>query len=913
VPNVARPVVGRESELSAIIGRLTAPDRRPGVAVLVGEAGIGKTTLWLASLDDLTNQGFRMLSARPAEAETHFAFAGLTDLFAGVVDVVAELPFVQRSALEAVFLLREPAGRVDDRVVAAAFLAALRRLAADGPVCVAVDDIQWLDAPSLATLRYALARLDNEPVMALMAVRTEVPEWLRRAVPEERLHTLTVTGLTLDATKDLLRARLDASFPRPTLVRLWTTSGGNPLFALELASALQRRGGTLDHSEGLPIPSNLDDLLRARIDQLGAAALGVAHAVAVLAEPNVTVLEAALDDVDHGLTEAIGAKILELDGEQARFAHPLLASAILARHTPISRRRLHARLAQVVTSADERARHLALATTVPTDEVAATLEHAAMRVYLGGAPAAAADLAQQALRLTPDSSRGDAMRRTIMAANMHARSGDNDRAAGLLERTLASAAPGDERATVLSQLAEVHTEAASLSLYHQALAEAQDAALRATIHSGLAIAMRWRAGVDLVLEQARQAAHAAADVTDDAVRCRALAVYATAHFYAGHGIATQIMEEAISLERRSADAPLREGPTVQFGWQLLWSADIERGREVLGGLERSATMRDKPAAKAEALWQLGFLEWRAGDWDRAEQHVAESLALLTQLGALTPVDECPGAVIAAHRGRVDQARRISRSAITRAESEGIRIAESGHGWVLGFIELSLGNAEAALIHLRRSYEIRDTLMREPAQRVELGDLLEALTAVGDLDEVERVLNIWQERATALDRAWALAILGRCRAVLLAARGDLDGAFASFDGALVDHARSTDPFNNGRTLLALGRTQRRAKRRNAARSTLNQALATFDHLGAPLWSDQARAELARVGGRASSAGDLTEAERRIAALVADGHTNREVAAALFLTEHTVETTLTRVYRKLGVRSRAALIRLLAANT
>jgi DNA-binding CsgD family transcriptional regulator len=204
-------------------------------------------------------------------------------------------------------------------------------------------------------------------------------------------------------------------------------------------------------------------------------------------------------------------------------------------------------------------------------------------------------------------------------------------------------------------------------------------------------------------------------------------------------------------------------------------------------------------------------------------------------------------------------------------------------------------------------------MLEPAQRLELGDLLEALIAVGDLDEADEILTTWQERADALDRAWALAILARSRGLLLAARGDLDGAFASFERALAEHGRMTDPFHRTRTLLALGRTQRRAKQRGAARTTLEEALAAFERLGAPLWAEQARAELARIGGRAPSRDELTEGEQRIAGLVAEGRTNREVAAALFLTEHSVETALTRVYRKLGVRSRAELARLLAAKS
>ena len=138
-------------------------------------------------------------------------------------------------------------------------------------------------------------------------------------------------------------------------------------------------------------------------------------------------------------------------------------------------------------------------------------------------------------------------------------------------------------------------------------------------------------------------------------------------------------------------------------------------------------------------------------------------------------------------------------------------------------------------------------------------------------------------------------------------GDLEGASTSFEGALREHARTADPFQHARTLLALGATERRAKRRADARATLESALAVFEQLGSPLWADKARAELGRIGGRAPSSGDLTESERRVAVLVAEGKTNREVATALFLGERTVASHLTHIYAKLGVRSRTELAR------
>jgi DNA-binding CsgD family transcriptional regulator len=871
---------------------------------------MGKTTLWTAGIEAAMKHGYRVLTARPSEAETRFSFGGLADLvdpFAA--EVLPRLPPVQRRALEAALLLGESEAQAGDRAVAAACLSAMRLLAAESPLCLAVDDLQWLDAASLAALRYTFDRLDDEPVVALFAVRGGLPDWLSRSRLPERVLTVELRGLGIGPIRRLLRDRLDARFPRPTLVRLMETSGGNPLFVLELARALQRRGGTVSPGEELPIPTDLDELLLARIDRLGPAALDVARVVAALADPTVTLVESALGpETDAGLSETITARILELDGERIRFTHPLLRSAVAARQTPSSRRSLHARLADVVQSTEERARHLALATLGPDDHIASTLESAARAVHVRGAPTAAAELAEQSLRLTTPTSSEDALRRLLLAADMHRRAGDPARATDLLMPALSAAQGGDVRARILARLADVQGPPASIPLYAEALDEAVDDALRATLHTRLATDVGWGEGVQRRIEHARLAVDAASRVADATVRCHALAALGTARFYAGHGIDSATMTEAMAIEQTLAGWPLDDGPTHQYGAQLFWSGDIERGRELFRKLADSARARKDPAAEAKAQWFQGFLAWRAGDWSEADRYIAGSLDLYRQFGALAPPHEFPAAIIAAHRGDVDGARDRARAAVARGEAMGIRIAESGHSWVLGFVDLSLGDADAALGHLRHSYELRNDFMLEPAQRLELGDLLEALITVGELDEAEDILATWNARAVALDRAWALAILARCRALLLAARGDIQGSLVTFERALAEHARCHDPFHHARTVLALGRTRRRAKQRGAARETLEDAGTRFDQLGAPLWAAQARAELQRIGGRRPADGQLTEAERRIATLVAEGRSNREVAAALFLTEHSVEAALTRIYRKLRVRSRAALARL-----
>jgi DNA-binding CsgD family transcriptional regulator len=746
-----------------------------------------------------------------------------------------------------------------------------------------------------------------------------VPAWVRRAVPEERLRTVAIHGLSVGAIHELLHARLGVTFPRPTLIRLWETSRSNPFFALELARALQRRGGggTLAPWEELPIPSDLDQLLEARIDGLGPEALEVARVAATLADPTVALVEGAVGArFDRGLAEALDAAVLDLDRKQLRFTHPLLGSAVVSRQTPASRRSLHARLAEIVPSAEERARHLALATVERDARIAATLEEAAHAAHARGAPAAAAELAEQALRLTQHSEVTDARRRLFLAAERYFVAGNTARAKALLEQARAEAGPGLERAAVLVELGDVAWNAGpreAEALYRQALSEAQgDDALEARIHRTLAEVMGSTAQLERGGAHASLAVEAALRTDDVALKCCALAVRAELRFKAGSGIRHAEMEEALALERSLPAWPLVSGPTEYFCHHLVWSGELERARPLLIELLETRRAQNDAGSEAWTLWNLSVVEWRAGNWDDADRYATQSLDLSTQLGA-SQIDEFPTATIAAHTGRIVDARALAQPSIARGEVGSVVVEQAGHEWVLGFLALSLGDPEAALEQLRRSYEGRDRFTYEPGQRLELGDLLEALIAVGELDEAKEILATWQERADALDRAWALAILARCRGLLLAARGDLEGAFASFQQALAEHARSTDPFHQGRTLLALGRTQRRAKRRGAARTTLENALERFERLGAPLWAEQARVELARIGGRAPSSGELTEAEGRIARLVAEGRSNREVAAALFLTVHSVETALTRIYRKLDVRSRGELAHLLAANS
>ena len=506
--------------------------------------------------------------------------------------MLPELPPIQRRALEGALLIGESEPHADERAVAAAFLGALRLLAADGPLCVAVDDVQWLDAASLAALRYALARLDREPVAALLAVRGDPPAWLRQAVPEERLRVIGVGGLSVGAIHEMLRARLDATFPRPTLIRLWETSQGNPFFALELATALQRRGGTLAPGEELPIPSDLDELLRVRVASLRARGASRSRAPSLRSPirpsrswkpPSVL---ASSEDWPRRSTRGFSS------WTASACASPIRCWALPSPHVRprLAAARCNARLADIVPSAEERARHLALATAEPDGDVASVLEDAARAAHARGAPAAAAELAEQALRLTPASRPDDARRRLLVAAEMHDVAGDIDRATALCS---SRRAPGlrraVERATDLAQLAGSESQPAgspSRSTARRSRKPRATMRFRPTIHLSLARLMRFSDGIERGIEHGELAVLAAARVGDAALRCRALAVYGLMHFNAGRGIPTcgdggGALARAVAggVAARASPTVLDDlSPTVILGHQLWWSADVDRAR-----------------------------------------------------------------------------------------------------------------------------------------------------------------------------------------------------------------------------------------------------------------------------------------------------------------------------------------------
>jgi DNA-binding CsgD family transcriptional regulator len=341
---------------------------------------------------------------------------------------------------------------------------------------------------------------------------------------------------------------------------------------------------------------------------------------------------------------------------------------------------------------------------------------------------------------------------------------------------------------------------------------------------------------------------------------------------------------------------------------LTWIGDTDRAREWLDARLAESTDRDE-RARREYLWHLAMVEFWAGRWGVAREYADEVGAIGTEYGIESPDDFFPAALLALHEG--DFARAMSLSARVLSAGDHPVVVKTHHG-ITGIYELWTGDPEAAIVHFERADESAAAAgSYDPSMRHWRAEHVEALLQVGRMDDATRLTDEWERAALRLDRQRVLALAMRCRGLIAAARGDIALAIGLLEGAVSRHRDVGDLFGLARTELALGVNRRRARQKRSAREVLEAALAGFESLGASYWAAAARAELARVGGRTRSAG-LSPSELSVAALVAEGRTNREIASSLFLGERTVAGHLTHIYAKLGIRSRTELARQFASK-
>jgi DNA-binding CsgD family transcriptional regulator len=913
-----RTVVGRERELARIEDLLGTGLRQYSALLLSGEAGIGKTTVWQEAIRLGEEAGFLVLRCRPGQTEAKLGLAALSDLLSPVDDdVLSALPDPQRDAIEVALLRAPPSGASSSsRAVAAGVLSILHRLGEQAPVLLAVDDVQWLDRSSQAALAFALRRLEPDtPFALLLALRIDgstAPDPLGfRDLPASERERMVLGPLSLSALYHVIRERLHLVVPRPTLQRIAVTSGGNPLFAVELARALADAGERPGPGEPLPVPDEIVGLLAARLGRLPERTREAMLAASLLSEPDAGLLERVVGPAtERSLQAAVAADLVETRADRVRFAHPLIGSVLASSATPATRRAMHRRLAEVVPSKEERARHLALACEGPDEAVAAGLEEAAVLAERRGAPEDASELLELAWKLTPEDDVASMARRRLEHARALARAGDVSEATALLDDLLGTLTTGRLRARALEARAQIHwvagTGAEAEACCTEALAHVgDDDELRARVLVTLA---RVTVDTELVLRRSRDAIDflESLDEPDPGLLAEALSGIAGAEYYLGNGLPWDVIERGLELERVAPTPNVGDRMSAALGTWLKYDGDFDGARHWLEATRQAALDEGDEGSLPYALSHLPQLELWTGNWARAETLALEHLELAETTGQalerFTAIYSLT--LVHAHMGRVDETRERLSPALIEAE-----LADPWSLYqllsVAGFLDLSVGSAAEAVQSLSRAYEIYEASGAGDTPSV-FENYAEALLATADVETATEVAGVYEQRARKAGKAITLAPALRCRAQLLAAQQGLDDALASADEALAQHALVDMPFSLARTQLVHGQILRRRGERRAARAALERALATFDELGSPLWAEKARAELERVPGRRGSGVELTATEARVAELVAQGKTNDEVATELFVSKKTVEANLTRIYRKLGVRSRVALI-------
>ena len=925
-----RATLGRSREAEAIEAFLVARSSLPAAVIVEGEPGIGKTTLWRWAVESARGLGYRVIEASPVQAEAGLVFAGLGDLFGDVFDEIqGRLTTPQRRAMAAALLVDEPGEPAQDqRTLGVAVLSALRILAEGDPVLVAIDDEHWLDQASIAVVGFAVRRLRTESVAILAARRPAPPGGLTRSIVDDRLPSTSIRlgAVSIGALHAILLEHSDRVLPRPHLRRLHDLSQGNPYLALELVRAVDAGRFSLDATA--PAAADLDRLLGSRLEPLPEPTRRSLLVVAAASHPTDTLVERAIGAPAAVVLEpAIQAGVVVWADGEVRFSHPLLASTAYGLAGPDARRWVHGILAGLVDDRIERARHAALAAEGPDDQVAAEVELAAMTTFRRGAPAAAADLAALAVRLTDASDLDGIRRRTELQAEYLFEAGDASAAGSLLDLLIDTTSPGRSRAPLLALLARIRHFAddveRGVELGRRALVEADgDDRLLAGIHEGLA----W--GLFLMRDDLLGAAHhahasveAAQRVGDEIALAEGLAAVAITSVAIGQ-LEPGAMDRAMALEPALVHLRVLRHPSYAKAYVLACTDRLDEAAAVCSDLSARAEEHGDESAVPPIMVQLSLVEMLTGAWDAAEEHARTGHALAIQTGQRPSQVALLGrsALLAAWRGQLDEVDRLAERALASMglpgdREDALRRAPTAGGeavvWALGSAALAADRPADAVAYLMPLTDrLLDAGVRAPGEMRFLADTIEALAGVGRLDDADRLATRYATMADAIGGGMQRGIARRCRAIVAGRRGETDEALDSAMLAVDDLGGGQLPLELGRARLVLGELQRRSRQRRNARATLGSALEAFDALGAEGWSARARAELDRIGGRATSDGTLTPTERRVAALVGDGLSNKEVAHALGIASKTVELHLTHVYVKLAVGSRAELVRWLA---
>ena len=653
------------------------------------------------------------------------------------------------------------------------------------------------------------------------------------------------------------------------------------------------------------MPDTLQALTADRLAALSSEARSALLFAAIGGRRTMAELDAL--GVGAGAREAEAAGSIELRGGAVEFTHPLLASAAIGLATAPDRRAAHAALAGSASDPEERARHLALAAVGPDEAVAVALDGAVGANRARGAIASAAELARLAVEHTVDGSRPARLR---ALAELLFDAGDAGEAERWYRQAMDESTSGVERADIALRLVDLLYETAGrhecVALTRMAIdAAAGDPETEARALLTLRLVDDTQATLDLT----RQARRLLESIPDADPRLVAWAMFqeVSDDYYLGAPLDVAAVDEALALERRDrrwrSDDQVANcrAPLLKFG---------DLPRESLAAFEELLVRAEDEGNVGQLPYIVGHvvgIHLRLGEWDAARAAADRHLELAEATGQPAQVAQAHYnlAIVALHRGDLDAAMDGTvrlHEFLDRVNDPYLRRNEAA---LLATIALQRGDVAVALAEAERWWALCEQIGDNPAISRLHGELIEALVLSGDLARASALVDSMRARAARAASHSVLATLARSRASVLAAGGDVSGAMVAISEALVEHELAPIPLEVGRTLLLKGQLHRRAKEKSAARDVLTEAVAMFESAGALWWADRARDELGRVNIRPAAPLELTPTERKIAELAGQGLTNKEIAAAVFVSLKTVEANLARVYRKLGIRSRVEL--------
>jgi DNA-binding CsgD family transcriptional regulator len=902
-----------QSAIDGVLERARAGEG--GGLVLRGEPGIGKSTL-LAYADERSTC-MRVLRAAGVEAEAALPYAMLHQLLLPVLNQMGRLPDPQARALATALGMEEaePPGRF---LVSVAALTLLSETAGERPVLCLVDDLQWADTPSAEALMFVARRLGQEPIALLATVRVEG----ELSVDSAGVPVLPLAGLDPDAAADILNARFGQRLHPAVRDELVRTSGGNPLALRELPQALtsEHLAGEEPLPEFLPLTAELERAFLRRIRQGPPGSEGLLLLAAAAGSANLAVVRRAACQLgaDAAILESADlADLVRIDSGGINFRHPLVRAAVYRAASPGARRQAHLALAVALEgaqdTADRRAWHLTEAAEGPDEEVASTLECSAERALRRSGHAAAAAVLERAAQFSV----GDAerARRLVAAAAAAWTGGDGARARALLDLA-ERLGPRDAGVRLdlgyLRGLIELRAgmPADGLSVLLPAAREA------AATDPGRAVRIVHATGEAAFLsadDGALAEVHclsldlATAEDGSQALLGRFIALAGRA----GMGVQTSVADPALG------DAQELDDPEL-----LARAGGMALG---IGLRDLSRRLRARAVARARTLGAAGILAWALegvvtddillGRYVSAEAHAEEGRRLALETGQ--PNCACAHlvslALVAALRGRQEDTCRLAEEALREAAGRRLVRAAGGARAALGIMALAAGRPAEALDQFETLWRSWPTTSRRGQVLLVVPDLVEAAVRSGQPERCQDLMSAllaWAESGSSPE---VLAVATRARALLDAG----EEAERGYLEALRLHAKAERPLDHGRTALLYGEFLRRRRRRRDARPPLRMALDTFEHLGTSAWAERARGELRATGEtvhrRVPDALDhLTGQEMQIVGAVGAGLTNREVAAQFLISPRTVDHHLRRVFSKLGISSRAELIRLAATD-